>query len=74
MEKMFATVQEVNTDSLLVCDKATNQEVLVFTKCACCFEVNDKIMIIYNGIMTRSLPPQINAIKISKLPFSNKCC
>ncbi|MDE5738555.1 MAG: hypothetical protein K2H93_09340 [Oscillospiraceae bacterium] len=73
MEKMFATVLEANADSLLVCDKATNQEVLVFTKCACCFEVNDKIMIIYNGVMTRSLPPQINAIRISKLPF-HKCC
>ncbi|MDE6005180.1 MAG: hypothetical protein K2G88_07315 [Oscillospiraceae bacterium] len=73
MQKMIATVLEVNADSLLVCDCKTNQEVLVFTNCACNFQVDDKIMIIYNGIMTRSLPPQINAIKICKLPF-HKCC
>lgn len=73
MHKMIATVLEVNSDSLLVCDNQTQQEVIVFTNCTCNFQEDDKIIIFYNGIMTRSLPPQINAIRISKLPF-RKCC
>lgn len=73
MKKMLATVLEVNPDSLLVLNHATSQEVIVHTNCTCNFQVNDRVIILFNGIMTMSLPPQINAIRISKLPFHN-CC
>lgn len=67
---MCATVMEVNDNSLLVRDNATSQEVIVNKSCVCNFHVNDRVGIVYNGIMTMSLPPQINASRIFKMPFN----
>lgn len=64
---MCATVLEVNNDNLLVHDNVTEQEVVVNTSCACRFSVDDRVKIIYNGIMTNSLPPQISSRKIYKV-------
>ena len=64
MKRMCAVILEVNPDSLLVRDEATSQEVFVHTRCACRFQTDDRIVILYNGIMTMSLPPQITASKI----------
>lgn len=72
MTTMCATILTINRDSLLVRDNATSQEVIVNTSCVCNFRVNDRINIIYNGIMTMSLPPQISALRIIKAPF-NRC-
>ena len=58
---MQATVCNVERNQLLVCDHATQQEVVVHTDQACCFHVGDCICIHYNGIMTASIPPQISA-------------
>lgn len=69
---MCAAVLEVNQDSLLVRDNATSQEVIVNNSCVCKFRVNDRVGIVYNGIMTRSIPPQINASRIFRMPF-NRC-
>lgn len=69
MTMMCAVVLEVNRDSLLVRDNQTSQEVLVRTSCTCGFQRNDRVNILYNGIMTMSIPPQINAIRISRVPF-----
>lgn len=69
---MCATILEVNRNSLLVRDNATSQDVLVNTSCVCHFRVNDRVKIIYNGIMTMSIPPQISAAKIIRTPF-NRC-
>lgn len=66
--KINATVLEVQCSSLLVCDHCTSQEVLVHTSNAHCYCVGDQICITYNGIMTRSIPPQITADCIRKLP------
>ena len=62
---MIATVREVECCRLLVCDHCTNQEVLVLTDDACCFNCGDCVCIHYNGVMTRSIPPQITATCIS---------
>ena len=64
---MEARVLEVNNGSLLVCDCNTSQRVLVFTTQACCFCVGDRICIEFNGVMTRSIPPQITAICICRV-------
>jgi len=72
MTTMYATVRQVNSDSLLVYDHGTQQEVLVFTDNACCFRPCDRVCICYNGIMTRSIPPQITADRITKQ--NNSCC
>ena len=65
---MNATVQEVRDGSLLVIDHANRQQVVVNTRCACRFREGDRIRILFNGVMTMSLPPQINAIRINRLP------
>ncbi len=64
---MCATVLSVEKDRLLVLDNKTEQEVIVKTRCPF-FNEGDKVKIIYNGVMTLSLPPQINAGRIIK------CC
>lgn len=69
---MCATILRVERDRLLVRDSSTNQAVVVNTSCVCNFRVNNRVGIIYNGIMTLSIPPQINAIRIFRMPF-NRC-
>ncbi len=70
---MCATILKINRNSLLVRDNDTSQEVIVNNiSCACNFRLNERINIVYDGRMTMSIPPQINAIKIIKAPF-NRC-
>lgn len=69
---MNATVLEVSDCRLLVCDHKTSQKVIVNTRHAHCFCAGDRVCIEYNGIMTRSIPPQISADRIVKLP--DHCC
>ncbi len=64
---MLATVLAVREGSLLVRDAKTGQEVVVNTRNARDFCVGDSVGIFYNGIMTRSLPPQITAFRIQRL-------
>lgn len=64
---MCATLVEVQGDSLLVCDRATGQEVVVHTPCTCRFRAGDLLRIQYNGAMTMSIPPQISADCIVRL-------
>lgn len=66
---MNATIREVREESLLVCDYATGQDVVVNTREACCFCVGQRIRIQYNGIMTLSMPPQISACCIMPAGF-----
>ena len=60
----FATVLEVNPDSLFVRDNS-GQEILVDAQNAQQFAPGDYVRIIYNGAMTLSLPPQISAIFVT---------
>ena len=69
---MTATILEVKCCELLVCEKCTCQQVLVHTDDACRFHCGECICIHYNGIMTNSLPPQITADCIHRLP--GHCC
>ena len=68
---MHAAVLRVCPCQLLVCDHDTSQEVLVHTPKACCFSVGEQICIEYNGIMTRSIPPQITADCVRR---ASCCC
>lgn len=61
---MNATVTQVRPENLLVNDLSNNQEVLVHFRFSNQFSVGDNIQITYNGIMTRSIPPQITASSI----------
>lgn len=61
MATMLATVCRVWRCALCVWDHCTNQEVIVHYDRACCFRPGDRVCIHYNGVMTRSIPPQINA-------------
>lgn len=70
---MIATVREVRDDSLLVRDRANGQDVVVHTNCTECFCVGDIVSILFNGIMTNSLPPQITATNIRRI-FSRGFC
>ncbi len=69
----FATVLEVNPDSLFVRD-ATGQEILVYTRNAQQFTPGDFVRIIFNGAMTLSLPPQISAIFVTLVRRGAKVC
>lgn len=72
MMTMCAAVLEISDNRLLVRDSRTRQEIVVNTRCNCNFRVGDRVRILYSGAMTRSIPPQINAIRIGKSPF-NRC-
>ena len=70
MAIMNALVLEVRPRSLLVRDRATSQEVLVLTPWARLFRPGMQVRILFNGVMTKSIPPQINAIRIIRIgPF-----
>lgn len=67
---MCATVRQVCPCSLLVCDCATDQEVLVHTPNACCFSCGECVCIHFSGAMTMSIPPQISADCVHRVA----CC
>ncbi len=68
---MYATVLRVQNGNLLVRDRKNAQEVVVHTRLARRFRRGDRLLVVYNGIMTMSLPPQITAIRIVRLPDCN---
>lgn len=72
MTTMLATVQEVQDTYLLVFDQCTKQEVIVHTPCACRFSPCERVCIVYSGAMTRSIPPQITAIRITPAPCGRR--
>lgn len=70
---MIAVVREVRAGSLLVRDRATGQNVVVNTDQTRCIFPGDLVGILYNGVMTNSLPPQISALRIQSI-FSRGNC
>ncbi len=67
-ETLEATILQVCPCSLLVCDLCTSQEILVHTPCACHFHRGETVCIRFNGAMTASIPPQISAICVARIP------
>jgi len=68
---MFATVIESDSESLLVRDVRTGDEVRVFFRGSDRFMPGDRIIITYSGAMTRSIPPQITATSIQRIASVN---
>lgn len=64
---MCAEVTGVDNGRLIVTDSSSQQEVVVNTRCLD-FNKGEKVKICYNGIMTMSLPPQISAYSIIRMP------
>ena len=62
---IYAKVLETGRNQILVMDNNTNQEIAINLQCGCNFRVDDMIQIVYNGIMTMSIPPQISARRIT---------
>jgi hypothetical protein len=71
---MQAIVFGVQRDRLLVLDLETRRRVIVNTPRAHRFRQGDVVRIRYNGVMTKSIPPQIFAISIFALPWSGPRC
>ena len=69
MVTMLATVvQSWNTSQVLVTDNANGQQVLVNTEYDTRGLVpGDQVRIVFNGVMTASIPPQISAQSICVL-------
>lgn len=65
---MQAIVIKVRPGNLLVFDESMSQTVVVHTPNACRFRVGNCVSIFYSGIMTASIPPQISAIRITRIP------
>lgn len=65
---MQAIVIEVQWNRLLVLDLDTRQRVLVNTPDARFYQPGALVRIWYNGVMTRSIPPQISALRITVMP------
>lgn len=65
---MDAIVLQVNPGSLLVRDLSNNNEVLVNFRDSRRFSVGDNVRITYTGAMTFSIPPQITATSITRIP------
>ena len=65
MVTMLATVVQAWGSQVLVTDNANGQEVLVNTRNSTSnLAAADKVRIVYDGVMTASLPPQISAQSI----------
>ena len=67
-------VLDTRCGALLVCDCETSQKVQVNTDDACSYDVGDRLCIHYDGSMTRSIPPQINATCIHKVSSPSNGC
>ncbi len=65
--QMQAAILTVSCDSLLVFDRRNHQRVHVHFSGACRFRPSELVCIRYNGVMTRSIPPQITADSIRRL-------
>lgn len=65
---MQAVVIESGWDQLLVLDLDTRQQVVVHTPQARMFRPGEQVMIWYSGAMTNSIPPQITALRIQRVP------
>lgn len=70
---MFATVLAVCRSSLLVRDHTSSQDVVVRTSQTRCFSPGDRVQIWFSGMMTRSIPPQITAIRIRRSSSCGRC-
>lgn len=65
MVTMLATVTQAWGSQVLVRDQSNNQEVLVHTNHSTSnLAAGDVVRIVFNGVMTASIPPQINAQSI----------
>lgn len=68
MVTMIATVVRAWGTQVLVNDNANGQEVLVNTNYSTAnLDAGDQVRIVYDGVMTASLPPQISAQSICVL-------
>ena len=65
MVTMLATVVQAWGSQVLVTDNSNGQEVLVNTNYSTGnLNAGDRVRIVYDGIMTTSIPPQISAQSI----------
>lgn len=65
MMTMLATVIQAWGSQVLVTNNATGEEILVHTNYSTGNLVQgDQVRIVHNGVMTPSIPPQINAQSI----------
>ena len=63
--RLATVVQSWNTTQVLVTDNANGQQVLVNTNHNTSnLNPGDQVRIVFNGVMTASLPPQISAQSI----------
>lgn len=68
MVTMLATVVQAWGSQVLVNDNSNGQEVLVNTEYSTGnLAAGDQVRIVFNGVMTASLPPQISAQSICVL-------
>ena len=68
MVTMIATVVQAWGSQVLVTDNANGQEILVLTNNSTSNLVaGDQVRIVHNGVMTASIPPQLNAQSICVL-------
>ena len=68
MVTMLATVVQAWGSQVLVTDNANGQEVLVNTQNSTSnLNAGDQVRIVFDGIMTSSIPPQISAQSICVL-------
>ena len=68
MITMLATVVQAWGSQVLVTDNAHGQEILVLTNNSTSNLVaGDQVRIVHNGVMTASIPPQLNAQSICVL-------
>lgn len=70
---LIATVERVRPDRLVVRERRNGRTVIVNTRPARCIFPGDIVSILYNGVMTRSIPPQITAIAVRRL-FPRRNC
>lgn len=66
MTSITGTILLIGDGFFILQDAGSGQEIQVNTVCPCRFCPGDRVRVCFDGVMTRSLPPQISAGSVRK--------
>lgn len=70
---LIGTVERVEPRRLLVRERRSFRTVAVNVRHVRCIFPGDVVAVLYSGVMTRSIPPQISAVSIRRISPGRGC-
>lgn len=70
---LIGTVERVGPGRFVLRERRNGRRVVVFTRQTRCIFPGDLVSVLYNGVMTRSFPPQVTAIAVRRLSPQRNC-